>query len=192
MASTLKVNTIQHTGGTSALTIDSAGTIDFPVNTNITIFGLTTQTAITSTSLSTLTGWTKFNSQSVHGFKPYGSTINESSGYFTPVKLGLYKLELDLHIFRGSSPSARWFQADLEFTPNGGSVIAGDVYDNVPYSNSDTTYHLLHRHKYYNFNHANDKVRVRVAASNNVTIKASGASDFDSQLVFRWVAPPVA
>ena len=30
MASTLKVNTIQHTGGTSAVSIDSAGQVSFP------------------------------------------------------------------------------------------------------------------------------------------------------------------
>ena len=181
--SILKVDTLQPATGS---------TVDFPNNNNITIFGLTSQTTITSTSYSTLTGWTKFTTQNTHGFKPIGATINESSGYFTPTKLGLYRITADLHIYRGSSPSARWFGADLEFTMNGGTVISGDVYDNVPYSNSNTTYNLIHRIRYYNFNHANDKVRLRVSTSNNVTIKASGASDFDTQIMFEWVAPPQA
>ena len=48
------------------------------------------------------------------------------------------------------------------------------------------------RTRYYNFNHANDKVRIRVAASASVLIQGSGASNFDTQIMFEWVAPPQA
>ena len=79
MTSILKVDAIQNTAGTSAVSIDSAGTGDFTVNNNITIFGLTAQSSITSTSLATITGLSKFDSQTNHAFKPIGSTVNESS-----------------------------------------------------------------------------------------------------------------
>jgi len=190
MASELQVDAIKHSGGTSALTIDSAGTVDFPVNNCITIFGLTTQTSVSSNQQATVTGWSKLNSQSNHGFKPIGATVNESSGYFTPTKLGIYKVEADIHMYNNNSTGARWVQLDLAFTPNGGSEIAGDVYNNIPYLQSDTTYNLANRQRFYNFNHANDKVRLRIAVSNSITLKASGASDFDTQIMFTWLAPP--
>ena len=191
MSSVLKVDAIQNTSGTSALSIDSAGTVDFPVNNNITIFGLTSNVTVSSTSLSTLTGWSQLNSQNTHGFKPVGATVSESSGYFTPSKLGLYKIQADINMYNNSSSSGiRWIEIDLAFTPNGQSEIGGDVYNNIGYEQSDTTYALGHRVRYYNFNHANDKVRIKVAASASIVIQGSAASSFDTQIMFEWVAPP--
>ena len=190
MASELHVDAIKHSGGTSALTIDSAGTIDFPTNNNITIFGMTTQTNFSSSSLTTITGWSKFNSQSSHGFKSFGSTINESSGNFSPSKLGLYRIDADINFYTNTSGGSRWVEFDLAFTPNGGSEIGGDQYTAVPYLQSDTTYMLANRTRFYNFNHANDVVRLRVATNAAITVKASGATDFDTQIMFTWLAPP--
>ena len=191
MSSVLKVDAIQNTSGTSALSIDSAGTVNFPVNNNIAIFGLTSNATVSSTSLSTLTGWSQFNSQNTHGFKPVGATVSESSGYFTPSKLGLYRIQADFNMYNNSSSSGiRWIQIDLAFTPNGQSEIGGDQYTFIGYEQSDTTYMVANRIRYYNFNHANDKVRIRVAASASTLIQGAGASNFDTQIMFEWVAPP--
>ena len=190
MTSILKVDAIQNTAGTSAVSIDSAGTVDFPVNNNITIFGLTAQSSITSTSLATITGWSKFDSQTNHAFKPIGSTVNESSGYFTPTKLGLYRIDADFNLLANVSGGVRWIEIDLKFTPNGQSEIGGDTYNSLSYSQSDANYHLANRTRFYNFNHANDKVRAVIAASATTTLKGSGASDFDTQIMFTWLAPP--
>ena len=192
MASTLKVNTIAHSGGTTSMTIDSAGIVDLSVNNNITIFGLTSNTAITSATPATITGWTQFNSQNTFGFKQVGTAMTESSGFFTTSKLGVYRVEADVNYYRASSPGARYNQIDLMFTPNGQSEVGGDAYNFVDYVNSDTTYNLANRLRYYNFNHANDKVRLRIGSSNNITVKGGGGSDFDTQIMFTWVAPPVA
>ena len=191
MSSVLKVDAIQNTSGTSALSIDSAGTVDFPVNNNITIFGLTSNVTVSSTSLSTLTGWSQLNSQNTHGFKPVGATVSESSGYFTPSKLGLYKIQADINMYNNSSSSGiRWIEIDLAFTPNGQSEIGGDQYNFIGYEQSDTTYMTGNRVRYYNFNNAGDKVRIRVASSASVLIQGTGASNFDTQIMFEWVAPP--
>mgnify|MGYP001253076060 CR=1 FL=1 len=193
MASTLKVQNIAHTGGTNALAIDSAGTVDFPVNNNVSIFGLTSSVTINSSSLSTLTGWSVINSQNSHGFKTLGSTVNESSGFFTPTKLGLYRIDADFNMYNNSSSSGvRWIEIDLAFTPNGQSEIGGDVYNNFGYLQSDTTYGLANRTRFYNFNHANDKVRIRVASSAAILLQGNGASNFDTQIMFTWLSPPVA
>ena len=192
MSSTLKVQNIAHTGGTNALAIDSAGIVDLSVNNNITIFTLTTTTNITSSTPSTITGWTQLNNQNTFGFKQVGTAMTESSGFFTTSKLGVYRVEAEVHYYRASSPGARYNQIDLMFTPNGQSEVGNDIYDNVPYTNSDYTYNLANRLRYYNFNHANDKVRLRIGTSNNITIKAGGGSEYDTQIMFTWVAPPVA
>ena len=190
--STLKVGTIQdHTNSTTAITIDSSGFVNLPVNNNITIFGLNSNTAITSNTPSTITGWTRFDNQNTYGFKQVGTAMSESGGFFTTSKLGVYRVEAEVYYYRASSPGARYVQVDLCFTPNGQSEVAGDISDNVPYTNSDYTYNLANRLRYYNFNHVNDKVRLRVGTSNNITIKGSGASDYDTQIMFTWVAPPV-
>jgi len=193
MASTLKVQNIAHTGGTNAMAVDSAGTVDFPVNNNVSIFGLTTQQTINSSSLATLTGWSVINNQTTHGFKTVGSSITESSGVFKPTKLGLYRVDADFNLYNHQhSGGIRWIEIDLAFTPNGQSEIGGDVYNNIGYHQSDTTYVLGNRTRFYNFNHANDSLRIRIAGSASFVIKASGASDFDSQIMFTWLAPPVA
>ena len=187
--STLKVQEIQHTGGTTGLTIDSGGQVALPQNQNITYFGFNTQTNITSTTPATLTTWTRYNNQTTYGFKQVGTAISESSGVFTASKLGVYKVIAEVHFFRDSSPSARYVRIDLMFRPNGQSYIGGDIYDNVPYSNSDTTYNVAHRVRYYNFNHTSDSLVLQAAASNNITIKGASA-EHDTQLSFEWVAPP--
>jgi hypothetical protein len=191
MASELHVDSIKHSGGTSALTIDSAGTIDFSVNNNVSIFGLTTQQTINSSSLATLTGWSVINNQTTHGFKTVGSSINENSGVFKPTKLGLYRVDADFNIYNHlNSNGVRWIEIDLAFTPNGQSEIGGDVYNNLGYFQSDTTYTLGNRTRFYNFNHANDSLRIRIAGNASFVIKASGATDFDTQIMFTWLAPP--
>lgn len=191
MSSILKVDTIQDTGGTTAVSIDSAGTVDFPVNNNVSIFGLTTQQTINSSSLATLTGWSVINNQTTHGFKTVGSSITESNGVFKPTKLGLYRVDADFNMYNNSSSSGiRWIEIDLKFTPNGQSEIGGDVYNNLGYHQSDTTYTLGNRTRFYNFNHTNDSLRIAIAGSASFVIKASGATDFDSQIMFTWIAPP--
>ena len=190
--STLKVGTIQSTTANTALTIDNAGTVDFPVNNNVTVFTLTSQTSITTNAPVTITGWTRLNNQNTFGFKQVGTAMSESNGFFTTSKLGVYRVESEVHYFRAGSPGARYNQIDLMFTPNGQSEVGNDIYDNVAYTNNDYTYNLANRLRYYNFNHLNDKVRLRVGTSNNITIKAGGGSEYDTQIMFTWVAPPVA
>ena len=55
--STLRVGTIQSTTANTALTIDSAGVVDLSANNNVTVFTLTSQTSITSTTPATITGF---------------------------------------------------------------------------------------------------------------------------------------
>ena len=90
MASELHVDAIKHSGGTSAMTIDSAGVVDLSVNNNVTIYGLNANQTISSSTPSTLTNWTQLNNQNSFGIKQVGSAVSVSSGVFT-VSLGYHQ-----------------------------------------------------------------------------------------------------
>ena len=185
--STLSVDTIQGKSG---------DTVDFSGNNNITMFNVDTQLTISSSTASTITDWTEINSQSTYGFKRVGSAVSVSSGVFTVGRLGVYRIYLQLHIYnQGGSAEARYFQCDLRFTPNGGSMITGDFSSPLPVLQSSYTYNTLNRMMYQNFNHANDNLVVQVATSssgNNYVKGGDGSNGYESFLVFEWLAPPVA
>mgnify|MGYP001162142926 FL=1 len=189
MASELHVDAIKHSGGTSALTIDSAGVVDLSVNNNVTIYGLNANQTISSSTPSTITNWTQLNNQTSFGIKQVGTAMGVSSGVFSTSRLGVYRIITQLNCYIQSS-AVRYIQQDLRFTPNGGSMIAGDYYHSLGYHQSDYTYGTFTRLHYYNFNHANDNVVMQVGCSGTVYLK--GSSGYDTFICFEWVAPPVA
>ena len=192
MASTLKVNTIQHTGGTTGLTVDSSGIVDLSVNNNITMFTKNGNQDTSSQSPVTITGWAQMNSQSTFGYKQLGTAFSENSGTFTTTRLGVYRVYVEYHIQTLASAGSRYIQLDTKFTPNGGSAIGGDIYGSTGYFNSDTTYDQHTRTRIYNFNHTNDSVQFRVGSFQNIRIRGGGDTEFDTLVLFEWLAPPVA
>ena len=189
MASELHVTAIKHSGGTSALTIDSAGVVDLSANNNVTQFQLSSGQTVSSSSSTTLTGWTNMNSQSTFGYKQVGTAMSESNGVFTTSRLGLYRVYAEFHY--STNNDVRYIACDLKFTPNGGSTIGGDIYGYIAQAQSDTTYMCFNRMRYFNFNHTNDSVIAQVASSTTVSLRGA-SSDFDTMICFEWLAPPVA
>ena len=187
MSSVLKVDAIQNTAGTSALTIDSGGQVALPQNDNITQFQLTSSQTVNSTTPATLTGWTQMNNQNTYGFKQVGSAISESSGVFTANKLGLYRVYAEVHW--SATNDVRYIQIDLKFRPNGQSFIGGDIYNFIALAQSDSTYMCANRMRYYNFNHTNDQCILQVASSASCSLRGA-SSDFDTMICFEWLAPP--
>ena len=187
MTSTLKVDNIAHSGGTTGMTINSGGQVDLPQNNNISMFGLQANQSVTSTV--TLTNWGQMNSQTYYGFKQVGSAMNVSSGIFTANKLGVYRVYSEIHCVKGAD--TRWIQADIKFKPNGGSFIGGDIYDFLAVAEGTTTYVTANRTRYYNFNHAGDECKLIVGSSQSLQINGA-TNDFDTMICFEWIAPPVA
>ena len=188
--STLKVDTIQHTGGTSGMTIASDGQVDLPQNNNVSMFALQANQTITGgASSSLLTNWGQMNSQTHYGYKQVGSAMSVSSGVFTTSKLGLYRVYCEAHFSCGND--SRWIQVDLKFKPNGGSFIGGDIYENVHVSESSSTYLTANRMRYYNFNHTGDECKMLIASSQTIALIGS-TNDFDTMICFEWIAPAVA
>ena len=130
MASTLKVNTIQHTGGTSAVSIDSAGQVSLPNTTMIQQWQLTSDNGandatLTPFALSTLS--TQTNSM-------VGPSMTHSSGVFTFPKTGLYRVTMDMMGLNGGGSQDNYINVRINLsTDSGGSysiikeVISGGV-----------------------------------------------------------------
>ena len=189
MTSTLKVDNIAHTGGTTGMTIASDGQVDLPQNNNVSMFALQADQTVTGGASSTLTNWGQMNSQTYYGYKQVGSAMSVSNGIFTTSKLGLYRVYCEAHFSCGND--SRWIQVDLKFTPNGGSAVGGDLYDNVHISESSSTYLVSNRMRYFNFNHTGDQLYMYVGSSATIALKGS-TNDFDTWISFEWIAPAVA
>ena len=190
MASELHVDAIKHSGGTSAMTIDSSGLVSMPVNNNITQFSKNGNQDTSSASAVIMTGWTQMNSQSNFGFQQVGTAWAESSGEFSTTRLGVYRVYLECHIQTLTSTGPRYIQLDIALSPNSGGTIAGDIYSNTPYT-GDTTYDLHTRCKIFNITHTNDKIHTRIGSVQNIRVRGADANDFDTTLMFEWLAPPV-
>tara|TARA_R100000353_G_scaffold8237_1_gene9838 strand:- start:971 stop:1540 length:570 start_codon:yes stop_codon:yes gene_type:complete len=188
--SNLLVQNIKHTNGTTAMTVDSAGIVDVPVNNNITQFTKNGNQDTSSASAVTMTGWSQMNSQSNFGFQQVGTAWTESSGSFKTSRLGVYRVYLECHIQTLTSTGPRYIQLDITYTPNGGSLVGGDIYSNTPYT-GDTTYDVHTRCKYYNITHVDDVILTRIGSVQNIRVRGGGATEFDTTLMFEWLAPPV-
>ena len=187
--STLKVGTIQSTTANTAITIDNAGTVNLPVNNNITQFSKNGDQDTSSASAVIMTNWLHMNSQANFGFQQVGTAWTESGGEFSTTRLGVYRVYLECHIRTLTSTGPRYIQLDIALSPNSGGTIGGDIYSNTPYT-GDTTYDLHTRCKYYNIIHANDRIHTRIGSVQNVRVRGGG-TDFDTTLMFEWLAPPV-
>ena len=187
MVSTIKVDNIHNTSGTTGLTIDNSGHVNLPSSNHITGFYNNTTFQVSSGSFTYMTNWTKMNS-TFFGFPNVGTEFSHSGGNFTTTKPGIYKVTLELHM--NSANDARWIDLRLLFTPNGGSAVGGDLYDHVGIVSNDTTYHTAHRIRYFNFTHANDKVQIGTQTVAALNIRG-GSNEYDTVIYFEWVGPPV-
>ena len=92
MASTLKVDTIAHTGGTSALTVDSTGRLTRNVIPYIYLRG---NDASEVTQSGTTTTWTAWNTDAAVG----GMTWNSSNGRITVPVTGMYQIAAKFYLW---------------------------------------------------------------------------------------------
>ena len=187
---TIETQNIKFDSDTTGMTINDSGIVDMAVNNNITLFTKNGNIDTASASAVTMTGWSQANSQSNFGFQQVGTTWTESSGSFKTTRLGVYRVYLECHIQTLTSTGPRYIQLDITYTPNGGSLIGGDIYSNTPYT-GDTTYDMHTRSKVFNITHADDAITTRIGSVQSIRVRGADANDFDTTLMFEWLAPPV-
>ena len=92
MASTLKVNTIAHSGGTNAMTIDSSGNVNFPqrVTIGVTPYAFVGFPGTDSYVAKTANAIVDFS----HAFVNDGNHYDTSTYKFTCPVAGLYRVEV--------------------------------------------------------------------------------------------------
>jgi hypothetical protein len=111
MASILKVNEIQHTGGTSALTVDSSGNIDIA---NFICQGFVLTSAAVGDQ-NPITGWGRYEttlSGDGAGHINNGGNITNTSSIFSYPMTGLYKIEFFATFAGGSTDSTVQYSID--------------------------------------------------------------------------------
>ena len=97
MTSVIKVDNIQSSGGTAALSIDSSGQVSMPNTVEIDAWRLTSNF---TTDAATISGWERTDDAT---FAYAGTGMTESSGVFTFPKTGLYKVTPQVEIITSSS-----------------------------------------------------------------------------------------
>ena len=113
MASTLKVNEIQHTGGTSAMTVDSTGRILTPARPAFKVTTATNQSLLNSTRTTMLWTTTDFD---------IGSNFDLTNNRFVVPITGIYQFSA-LARFTGTTNTMEIIIVDLDVKDSGGSSV---------------------------------------------------------------------
>jgi hypothetical protein len=158
MASVLKVNEIQHTGGTSALTVNSSGNVSLPQK--IAFMAKITTNFDPGTAARTKIPFATNNSASrVFNF---GNGFDDSNNRFQAPIDGLYFFMATAYVGRHTTGSYHIFR----FTLNDNAVAIGEGYNiMVP---SSGTYQSAHIHCYVNLT-AGDTIDCRTQSNTDAS-----------------------
>ena len=153
MASIIGVQELQHTNGTSAMTIDSSGRVTMANTTQIDMWRLT---ANFSTNSATVTGW----EQPDDTYSAVaGTSMSESSGVFTFPNTGLWRIGMAIQFSLVSGDTSAG--VNLDISTNSGSSYDGSAASFESYGSSGS-----------GFNHA--LVNVTDASTFRVKLTTSG------------------
>ena len=180
MSSVLKVDAIQNTAGTSAVSIDSSGVVNLSNTVMYDQYRLTADV----TSDGTLTAWEKPDDALC---VTVGDSMSVSSGIFTFPRTGVYRIVYHAMINTAAGDSLA--ALELQGTTDNGT------YDMLVYvregGSSDVDYGTASGEAIVNINDlSNRKVRL-VASSVGTGSAISGHSDYNrTSVTFQYLAPP--
>lgn len=119
MASIIGVQELQHTNGTSAMTIDSSGLVSLPNSVYLTRFGLTSN--LTSDGI--ITNWSAPTIS--NQVATIGSAVTASSGVFTFPVTGVWRVHLNARVITTADGT---LAAQLDITTNGGTSFTTTAF----------------------------------------------------------------
>jgi len=177
--STLKVNEIQHTNGTTALTLDTSGNI-VESNLALSFWIKTNDTETVGTSVTTIDDWTEVNGS--YGFNRIGGAFTVSSGVFTFPSTGVWKATA--HWFFNSQDASRYIGGKLNF--NGDNMTQ---YTHIMDSGSDGVYAHLSTERYCNVTNTGSQT-LYLQVESGVNIQVRGGFSGGTSVAFQRIAPP--
>ena len=186
MAGIVGLTELQHTNGTNAMTINSAGAVAFGNTHNLQFFRINSDLT-SATSATLVTNYT--DAHDSYGFKRVGSAWSVSSGVFTPSAAGLYEITL-VACLRATSNN-RYIQFNLMFSTNsGGSFTTDTMYTHSAHLNSGTTYSTVTFPRYYNVTDASTfRFKLQwLAEGTNITLAGTDTQNNESAFVFKRLA----
>lgn len=123
MTSVIRVDNIQNSTGTAALSIDSSGRVTMANTVEIDQWNLS---ASFSTNSATITGWERPD----HGFGGYAGTgMTESSGVFTFPSTGLWKISGSFLITAASGDTSCGFVTQMSSDSGSNFTTIGGVFE---------------------------------------------------------------
>ena len=182
--STLKVQEIQHTGGTTGLTIDSSGDVT-ESNFAISWWVKTDDTETVGSGGLTIDDLTEINGS--YGFKRVGGAFTVSSGAFTFPSTGLWQVTAQW--FFNSQDASRYVSGSISF-----ASTSMTRYTHIMDSGSDGVYSHLSATRYCNVtNTGSQTVTLSSASAVNAQIRGLGDGSNGTgitDVVFKRIAPP--
>ncbi len=137
MTSVIKVDNIQNSTGTAALSIDSSGRVTMANTVEIDIWHLS---ANFTTNNATVTGWKRPD----HGFSGYAGTgMTESSGVFTFPSTGLWKVTGQIFITAVSGDTSAGFLTQVSSDSGSTYTYFGGSFESQSTNTSATLQTLI-------------------------------------------------
>ena len=177
--STLKVNEIQHTNGTTALTLDTSGNI---VESNLALswWYKTNDTETVGVSDVVIDDWTEASDS--WGFKRIGGAFTVSSGVFTFPSTGVWKV--DTQFFFNSTDPSTYIAGAITFDSN---VMTR--YTFIEDNSSSTVYSTVSATRYCNVTNTGTKtISFKTSSASNIQVR--GGFSGGTAVVFQRIAPP--
>jgi hypothetical protein len=187
MASELGVQTIQHTNGTDALTIDSSGSIAMP---NTVMWHMFRNTAAVTTNNTAISSWEEpDDTMDAHRVGNY--SMSHSSGDWTFPRTGVYSVRFHATVDVVSSDDV--VTVSLYGSTDGGSTFTdrlvlagGGGFDTT------TDRHVLSGEALVNItNTSTHKVRLYVESLGSSSSVLGNTDDSRTYIIFQYLAPSV-
>jgi len=183
MASVIKVNEIQDTSGTTALSIDSSGVVNL---SNTVMYDIYTLGSNFSTDNGTLTDWGK-PSSSIFVANGVGDLMSVSSGVFTFPKTGVYRVSYYATVSNNSGDS----QTSVTlYGTDDNSTYTRVTYAGVGNTSSNTDLSMVYAEALLNISDtANRKVKLILESVQNSSSVSGSSSQAQTAISFQWLAP---